>query len=155
MKKKLNTIKVDALRSGAEALSIKTVDNNNVRLLKGPLVKLILSKIQASLPKECNECNQNFATGIDEVPLFTCHICKDGSHDCDKYKDFKNSLPVEILRGFVWICTKCYVDPTPTAPAARSQSVAGTRTELTPPPAETDDQNYENDDVFRGWGSGS
>ena len=49
--KKLNTIKVDALRAGAEALSIKTVDNNNVRLLKGPLVKLILSAMLTLRPQ--------------------------------------------------------------------------------------------------------
>ena len=47
---------------------------------------------------------------LNDQPLFTCHMCDRGSHNCAKMKEFLASLPKTIPNGFVWICPACMGD---------------------------------------------
>ena len=118
----INQFVVNTLLPCAEALSIKTLDENNKKLSKGDLKKQIITKIRTSLPKLCEECLVEYRIDIEEEPLFTCYLCKDASHNCEKFKTFKSALPSTLLEGFVWLCGKCHeVCPSPMQPVADTQ----------------------------------
>ena len=117
------------LQACAEVISIKTKDDKNKPYKKADLIQQILSKIKSALPKKCLECSVDYTIDIQEEPLFTCHICKDGSHNCDNFQTFKNSPPNPLLRGIVWICGKCNDDPLTVLQAEHIQQTAEVKTE--------------------------
>ena len=53
----------------------------------------------------------------ENPPLFTCHACFQGSHDCEKIKSYHNALSsVSSIAGFVWLCGDCLTSCNPIKP---------------------------------------
>ena len=126
----LNSLLLPDLQACAEVISIKTKDDKNKPYKKADLIQQILSKIKSALPKKCQECSEEYSIEVKEEPLFTCHICKDGSHNCDNFQTFKNSSSNIPLRGIVWICGKCNDDPPPVLQTELIKQTTEAKTEV-------------------------
>ena len=105
--KKMNVIPVQTIHYCAQAfkINLKTVDDKKINKLD--LIKLIISKIKSYLPSLCCMCSVSFRVKVTDVALFTCAGCKRASHDCEAYKNLKESLPNMLPKGFVWLCDDC------------------------------------------------
>ena len=44
---------------------------------------------------------------LDDTPLFKCHFCPRGSHNCTCVTEFKAALPSTFMERFVWLCVEC------------------------------------------------
>ena len=147
--KAISALTHGALKACAECLSIKTMDDENKRLTRSDLAMQIITKIKISLPKTCLECQGKYKSNIGVEPLFTCYLCNDVSHDCDKLKNFKTSLLATTMKSFVWLCEKCHESPTPpetvtdppTENLEEQPSTTSPPTTQTPNPGSTDPRN--------------
>ena len=109
--KQMGKFQVPMLEDTADYLKIKFEDANHKKLYsKSVLIRKISNRLYSILPLLCPYCNDTYSIGLNEQPLFSCHMCDRGAHNCDNIKDFHASLPKTIPRGFVWICTLCMGD---------------------------------------------
>ena len=104
--KKLTRFNLPTIKKCAELLSVRMEDDSG-RTLKKNLLKRVVYKILALMPSDCPECKSMYTTEINEQPIFACHLCTRGSHDCVAIKNFKDSLPDALIEGFVWLCVGC------------------------------------------------
>ena len=105
--KKMNiNIPLQTIEYCAEAfeINLRTVDDKKITKLN--LIKLIVSKIKSFLPSQCCMCSESFSVKVTDVALFTCAGCKRASHDCEAYKNLKDSFP-NLPKGFIWLCDDC------------------------------------------------
>ena len=104
--KKMNVIPLQTIEYCAQAfeINLRTVDDKKITKLN--LIKLIISKIKSFLPSQCCMCSESFRVKVTEVALFTCAGCKRASHDCEAYKNLKDSFP-NLPKGFIWLCDDC------------------------------------------------
>ena len=67
--------------------------------LKESLVKRIQFELSALLPSECMECKETYTVEFEPVqkPVFQCHMCFRGSHNCPAVTDFYNVLSSSAL----------------------------------------------------------
>lgn len=55
--------------------------NANGSFKKPALVSMLIRRIQTLLPDTCAFCKQEYTVGPQELPLLTCRLCSQGSHD--------------------------------------------------------------------------
>ena len=87
--KALKRFNLDLLEPCAEFLKIKLDDDDGNKLFtKETLVSRILLALNALLPKTCSQCLEKYAVEFEseEEPCFVCHMCFQGSHNCEATK---------------------------------------------------------------------
>ena len=109
--KNLNRFSVPIIKGCAEILRIKCENNSGKKFNKADLIRKIVSRIDSMMPGKCSQCSESYRMELNEIPLFTCHICSRGSHSCDSVREFRASLPKDLILGMVWLCDGC-VDST-------------------------------------------
>ena len=111
--KHMGKLQVPMLEDTAEYLNIRIEDANSRKLYTKPfLVKKIIKKLYSLLPSVCPYCSETYSIDLKDKPLFLCHVCEQGAHNCKTLEDFNSSLPKPIPKGFVWICPVCRGDST-------------------------------------------
>ena len=102
--KQLGKFQVPMLEDTAEYLKVRFEDSNRKKLYpKSMLVKKIVNKLYSILPSVCSECKATYSIDLNDKPLFLCHMCDRGVHNCEKMEEFHSALPNIIPKGFVWI----------------------------------------------------
>ena len=120
--KSLNNFNLDMLVPCAEFLSINLADAEGNKLFtKESLVQRILFAFSALLPSACLDCNKCYTVDLDpeEQPLFHCHMCFRGSHNCSTMKNLYAALTaasLSLLSGHVWLCSSCKTSSYPIKP---------------------------------------
>ena len=120
--KSLSSFNLDMLEPCAEFLSIKLDDiEGNKLFTKESLVNRIVFALSALLPSVCLDCNECYTVDLDpeEKPLFHCHMCFRGSHNCASLKSFHDALAgasLSLLSGHVWLCSSCKTTSNPIKP---------------------------------------
>lgn len=119
--KALSRFNLDALEPCAEFLCIELADSDGNKLFtKDTLVSRIILAIKALLPSTCSECLSKYTVELDanEKPLYYCHMCFQGSHNCDALKSKHDALnsSTDALAGIVWLCHKCLASSKPIKP---------------------------------------
>ena len=105
--KNLNRFTVLILKRCAEILRIRCENDSGKKFNKADLVKRIVSRIDSMMPGKCLQCSESYRLELDEIPLFSCHLCSRGSHACNFMREFKESLPKDLILGMVWLCDGC------------------------------------------------
>jgi hypothetical protein len=111
--KLLSNFNLDMLEPCAEFLNIALADSDGNKLyLKESLVKKIQFELSALLPSECLECEETYTVEFEPVqkPVFQCHMCFRGSHNCPAVTDFYNvlsSASADVPLSYVWLCKSC------------------------------------------------
>eukprot|EP00116_Pleurobrachia_bachei_P001864 sb/3462126/ len=80
------------------------------RSLKVLAHRCLLKLKSYTFPSTCGACKEQYTVDHSTVPSFTCWICLQGSHECEairKTKSTLQSLPLDGLQGFHWLCTSC------------------------------------------------
>ena len=120
--KSLNGFNLNMLEPCAEFLSINLADAEGNKLFtKESLVQRILFAFCALLPSVCLDCNRCYTVDLDpeEQPLFHCHMCFRGSHNCSTMKNLHAALTatsLSLLSGHVWLCSSCKKSSYPIKP---------------------------------------
>ena len=106
--KNLNKFSVANLESCARYLKVALKDTAGKKLFnKKSLVKQLVLSIEALMPTKCEECSSTYKISLEDVPLFKCHICLRGSHDCEQMKRVNTTLAGLRVNGIVWLCASC------------------------------------------------
>jgi hypothetical protein len=111
--KALNKFNIDVLENCAVFLGIDLADVDSFKLYtKDSLINRILFGLLALLPSSCSECDEQYVIehGSHTPPVFKCHMCFQGSHDCSKIKDLHEALAsasLVLLVGHIWLCHDC------------------------------------------------
>ena len=110
--------RVDTLESIATLLKIKLADAEGNKIYnKTTLSTRIVYGLFALLPSVCQSCSEHYTVDIDAEPMFTCHRCFQGSHNCTKFEQLHTVIENHSLApGFLWLCNECLNDITPIAP---------------------------------------
>ena len=68
----------------------------------------VILKIESLFESTCLDCGETYCNTLNSEtpPPFTCHLCLQGSHTCDKVKEKAKSSPRP--GGTVWLCFDCY-----------------------------------------------
>lgn len=133
--KSLRAFKLNMLEPCAEFLNIELADaEENKIYTQNSLADRILFEICALLPSECAECKEIYTIEFknERKPVFHCHECFRGSHDCASVTAFHEVLSsacADVARpsGFIWLCKSCKVSSSPIVPrkkAAKHESVS-------------------------------
>ena len=134
--KSLNSFNLDLLEPCAEFLGVELADADSNKLFtKDALVNRIIFAIRALLPSQCSDCNQQYIVDLDpeNPPLFTCHMCFQGSHDCDTVTNLHSALrtaSLSLLAGHVWLCSSCLLSSSPVKKRRSKSRHNSTRDEL-------------------------
>ena len=99
--------KVDVLTNAAKYLKIELQNPDGKKLLKRDIAENIVRKIESLMPGECTQCKELYTVGLEDVPIFTCHLCDKGSHNCTSMSDFKASLPTTLVSGYGYAPIVC------------------------------------------------
>ena len=102
-----DSFKVAQLRDVAQVLNLEIQNKAGKNLLKKVLSRNIAMCIKSLMPSKCLQCKDTYAVNLDDTPLFKCHLCTRGSHNCTGLTEFKAALPSSLLEGFVWLCVDC------------------------------------------------
>ena len=105
--KALNSFNLDILEPCANFLGINLSDSEENKLFtKESLINKIILGIRALLPSQCSDCNQQYTVVLDSEnpPVFTCHICYQGSHDCDTIKSLHSALGSTSTKLYLDTC---------------------------------------------------
>ena len=120
--KALSKFNLDMLEPCAEYLNVSLADNANNKLFtKDTLITRILLALNALLPKTCSQCLEKYAVEFEseEEPCFVCHMCFQGSHNCEatkaRFAALLNIQPPQ-LAGSIWLCHECLATSNPVKP---------------------------------------
>ena len=95
-------------RIGAKYLKVNLKDSSGKKLFnKKSLVKQMILCIESVMPTKCEECSSSFKINLGDQPLFRCHICLRGSHNCEQLKKMSALLSTVHACGIVWLCGSC------------------------------------------------
>ena len=137
--KSLNSFNLDLLEPCATFLGLDIADADSHKLYtKESLVSRIIYAIRALLPSQCSECSQQYVVDLDpeNPPLFKCHMCYQGSHDCEAVTSLHTSLSsasINLLAGHVWLCASCLSSSSPVKQRrskSRHNSISNTASSL-------------------------
>ena len=115
--KSLSKFSVSHLENCAKLLKIALKDSTGKKLFnkKSLVIQMILC-IESLMPAQCEECSSTYRINIGDQPLFKCHICLRGSHNCDQLKKMSASLSNLRVAGIIWLCGSCSVAHSGTPP---------------------------------------
>ena len=120
--KSLRAFNLDMLEPCAEFFNIELADTAEKKLFtKDTLASRILLEIHAFLPSECAECSETYTVEFEaeKKPVFHCHMCFQGSHDCARLTGFHDVLSradIERPASLVWLCKLCKESSNPIKP---------------------------------------
>ena len=120
--KALKRFNLDLLEPCAEFLNIQLADvDDNKLFTKDTLVSRIILALNALLPATCSECSNKYAVDLEpnEAPHFYCHMCYQGSHNCEKTSARHTALSniqTSHLAGSIWLCHECLASSNPVKP---------------------------------------
>lgn len=120
--KAISSFNLSILNPCAEFLSIELADSDSNKLFtKDSLVNRIVFALSAQLPSACSECNETYTVELDQddKPLFHCHMCFRGSHNCASLKSIHDALSaasISLSSGHVWLCASCRTSSVPIKP---------------------------------------
>ena len=102
--------------------------SNQEKYNKPQVVHNLIVRIQNLLPDTCGLCKQEYNTGLEDIPLLTCDVCGQGSHNpcvisilgvgehetdsLDPEKARKSIIPLD-LPGVHYLCMTCSNDNIP------------------------------------------
>lgn len=66
----------------------------------------VILKIESLFESNCLECGETYSNKLSDTPLMVCHLCLQGSHNCEKVRDKLKVSPRPS--GTVWLCSGCY-----------------------------------------------
>ena len=120
----INKFKKEELIVTLESLKLTNQEKYN----KPQLVHNLIVRIQNLLPDTCGLCKQEYYTSLEDVPLLTCDVCGQGSHNTcimsilgvdeaeknslDPQKARKVIIPLD-LPGVHYLCMTCSSDNIP------------------------------------------
>ena len=123
--KSVSKFKLELLEPCAEFLNIPLKDSESNKLYtKSCLVLRIIIAIEALLPAVCQQCSEKYCIELaqtdlespDDPPSFICHMCFQGSHNCEPIKQCKEALDsLSLTTGHTWLCNNCHTDSIPVA----------------------------------------
>ena len=72
----------------------------------------IILRIESLFCTKCDDCDQDYTNKLAEAPYFTCKLCMQGSHDCEKVKEKHDVIKKlqeedQLLLRFGWLCHGC------------------------------------------------
>ena len=114
----MNKFKKEELVLTLEFLKLTNQDKKN----KPQIVHNLIVRIQNLLPDTCGLCKQEYYTSLEDIPLLTCEVCGQGSHNSclisilgveeaeknslDPIKARKIIIPLD-LPGVHYLCMTC------------------------------------------------
>ena len=114
----INKFKKEELVATLEFLKVNNQDKYN----KPQIVHNLIVRIQNLLPDTCGLCKHEYYTTLDDIPLLTCEVCGQGSHNSclisilgieetektslDPIKVRKMIIPLD-LPGVHYLCMTC------------------------------------------------
>ena len=66
----------------------------------------IILKIESLFESTCLDCGEKYSNDLTVVPPLVCHLCLQGSHNCEKVKEKMKHTPRPS--GTVWLCFDCF-----------------------------------------------
>ena len=123
--KALKSFNLEMLEHCAEFLGIDLADTDRNKIYtKDALASRILFQLHALLPSQCPECNQKYVIDLEpeKKPLFHCHMCFRGSHDCSVVSglhDVLTQASIDLPSSYVWLCKSCKESSVPIASRKR------------------------------------
>lgn len=66
----------------------------------------VILKIESLFESTCLDCGEKYCNSLSDTPLLVCHLCSQGSHNCERVRDKVKSLPRP--GGTVWLCFDCF-----------------------------------------------
>ena len=91
------------------SLDIRQTDSGKGYRNLSLLIHRCLLKIKSYTPSKCGVCLENYCVEKGTVPVFTCWMCFQGSHDCEGVAKIFSTLYTitQTLTGFNWTCHSC------------------------------------------------
>ena len=95
------------IEAAATFLGFKVrADNKKLYKNLNQLSDRVILKIESLFESTCLDCGETYCNSLTENPPLTCHLCLQGSHNCDKVKE--KIKPTPRPSGLVWLCFDCY-----------------------------------------------
>lgn len=140
IRKQLDDFRVPILKKAALYLGLKEEDGEP-RIYKKDVINFIIRRIETLLMDLCGICGDYFNNSLQDTPLFTCLICKQGSHqDCfEEINTVLSNQSDKIRAAFHFICTSCigeFENDPSTAPKSKKSPIKPGNTKK---PSEDDD----------------
>ena len=66
----------------------------------------VILRIESLFESTCLECSETYCNTLTDKPPLTCHLCMQGSHNCERIKEKAKSTPRP--GGSVWLCFDCF-----------------------------------------------
>ena len=66
----------------------------------------VILKIESLFESTCIDCGETYSNKLSDTPPMICHLCLQGSHNCDKVQEKIKSSPRPS--GTVWLCSGCF-----------------------------------------------
>ncbi len=109
--KNMKKCNAEQLEACAILVGIKPRDDTDNKMYQNQdiLRDRIILKIESLFQTTCDECNQEYRNTLQDPPLLTCHLCMQGSHNCDGMKQKVEAVAgVQQTPGMVWLCHGCH-----------------------------------------------
>ncbi|KAL5268486.1 hypothetical protein ACHWQZ_G002380 [Mnemiopsis leidyi] len=66
----------------------------------------VILKIESLFESTCLDCGDKYSNDLADTPPLVCHLCPQGSHNCEKAKEKAKLSPRPS--GLVWLCFDCF-----------------------------------------------
>ncbi|KAL5253961.1 hypothetical protein ACHWQZ_G013653 [Mnemiopsis leidyi] len=66
----------------------------------------VILKIESLFESTCLDCGDKYSNDLADTPPLVCHLCLQGSHNCEKAKEKAKLSPRPS--GLVWLCFDCF-----------------------------------------------
>ena len=66
----------------------------------------VILKIESLFESTCLDCGEKYCNDLTDTPPLVCHLCLQGSHNCEKVKEKTKQSPRPS--GTVWLCFDCF-----------------------------------------------
>ena len=66
----------------------------------------IILKIESLFESTCLDCGDKYSNDLKDTPPLVCHLCLQGSHNCEKVKEKTKNTPRPSR--MVWLCFDCF-----------------------------------------------
>ena len=91
------------------SLDIRQTENDKGYRNIPVLIHRCILKVRSFTPSTCGVCLESYCVEKGTVPVFTCWMCFQGSHDCEGVAKIFSTLYsiTQPLTGFNWTCHSC------------------------------------------------
>jgi hypothetical protein len=101
---------VPPLKKAATYLGLET--EGEAKILKDDVISFIINRIETLMKDLCGICGHYYNNSLQDQPLFTCLICKQGCHlTCfEEMNTILNGMSESMRDAFKFLCTSCQGD---------------------------------------------